>query len=131
MNFYSFYLISLIIVLFVFSLFTFSNSIKYLNEKDTTRQKWNNIIMAEFIFFKSIDMSILSFFDFYDSSDIFNTTLFITSEKVIWMFIEAIFDAAEIKDKYLIIIQIVFCSIPIACIVIFFIYSLLICYRHC
>ena len=131
LNFYSFYLISLIIALFVFSLFTFSNSIKYLNEKNTTRQKWNNIIMAEFIFFKSIDMSILSFFDFYDSSDIFNTTLFITSEKVIWMFIEAIFDAAEIKDKYLIIIQIVFCSIPIACIVIFFIYSLLMCYRHC
>ena len=95
----------------IFTLFTFISSICYYFEDDKSRKRWDNIIMAEFIFFKFIDMYILSFFDFLDNTDIFNTTLFITLEKVIWMVIEALFEGFETKEKTLIIIQIVFSSI--------------------
>ena len=95
-----------------FTFFTFISSIFYLLEENKTRERWDNIIMSEFIYFKSIDLSILSFFDFFDNTDLFNTTLFITLEKVTWMIIEAILDAVEIKEKTLIIIQIAFSSIP-------------------
>ena len=56
-------------------------------EDNKTTTKWDNIIMAEFICFKSIDMCILSFYDFFDNSELFNTALFITLEKVLWMII--------------------------------------------
>ena len=68
--------------------------------------------MAEFIYFKCIDLSILSFYDFFDNTDIFNTTLFITFEKFLWMLFEAIFDAYIENNKTLIIIQSVISGIP-------------------
>ena len=67
--------------------------------------------MAEFIYFKCIDLAILSFFDTYDNSDIFNSTLFITLEKFLWMIIEGIVDFCEPNTKILIIIQIVVSAI--------------------
>ena len=98
-------------LVFFFTIFTFISSICYYFEDDKSRKRWDNIIMAEFIFFKCIDMCLLSLFDFLDNTDIFNTTLFITLEKVIWMVIEALFEGFETKEKTLIIIQIAFSSI--------------------
>ena len=108
-----------------FSIFTFISSFCNYYEKNKTRKRWDNIIMAEFIFFKCIDLGILSFFDFFDNSDIINTTLFITLEKFIWMIIEAVFEAVELKEKTLIIIQIVISSIPSFIFIAMFIFRLI------
>ena len=51
-------------------------------------------------------------FDFFVSSELFNATLFIILEKVLWMIIEAILDSLELKENTLIIIQIVSSIIP-------------------
>ena len=107
------YLVLTLVFIFMFLTFTFINSMCYYFDNNKKRERWDNIIMAEFIFFKSIDLAILSFFDFFDNSDIFITALFITLEKFIWMIIEEVFDAVELKEKILIIIQIVISSLPV------------------
>ena len=91
----------------IFSIFTLVCSICYLTEEKVTTNKWDNIIMAEFIFFKCIDQQILFFFDFYDNTDIVNATMVITLEKVIWMIIETIIEFFEVKKNILIIVQII------------------------
>ena len=75
--------------------------------------------MAGFIFFKIIDMIILSFYDLFDNSDIFNTSLAITFEKLIWMIVEAIIDAFIVNKKALILVQIIVTSVFFAMIIIF------------
>ena len=67
--------------------------------------------MAEFIIFKILDLQILSFFDFFNDSDIFNTTLIITFEKLVWMIIETILDAYVENEKSLVLVQIIVTSI--------------------
>ena len=80
--------------------------------------------MAEFIYFKVLDFQILSFFDFLDNSDIFNTTLVITFEKLLWKIIETIIDIVVKNIRTLILIQIIITSIIIGtfyfCDVLFF-----------
>ena len=66
--------------------------------------------MAELIYFKIIDMTILNYYDFFDNSDIFNTSLAITLEKLIWMIAEAIIYASNPNKKYLVLIQIIVSS---------------------
>ena len=109
--------------LFGFTLFTFISSIYYYKEKNLKRKRWDNIIMAENIFFKVIDIMILSFFDFFDDTDIFNTTLAITVEKFIWMIIEVLIDGFVSNKKYLILIQIIITSIGLGIIIILFCYQ--------
>ena len=67
--------------------------------------------MAEFIYFKVLDLELLSFYDFFDNSDIFNATLAITFEKLFWMVIEEIIDSFINNKKSLIIIQLVITSL--------------------
>ena len=107
------FILIIFIYVFGFTLLTFISSICYLNEKNLSRGRWDNIIMAEFIYFKVIDMIILGFYNFFDNSDIFNTSLTITLEKFIWMIIETIIYASEPSAKSLVIAQIVFSSIGI------------------
>ena len=73
-----------IIPFFGFIIFTFFSSIFYYKDDNLKRERWNNIIMAEFIFFKVIDFQILSFFNFLDNSDIFNTTLLLLKNYFGW-----------------------------------------------
>ena len=94
----------------VFTFLTFISSICYMRENNLSRERWNNIIMAEFIFFKVIDMTILGFYDFFDNSDIFNTSLAITLEKLIWMIIETIIEVSDPNIKSLVIVQIIVTS---------------------
>ena len=103
------YLSFISFILMGFSLFTFISSLCHIKSNNLSlgSTKWNNIYKAEFIYFKCIDLAILSFFDTYDNSDIFNSTLFITLEKFLWMIIEGIVDFCEPNTKILIIIQIV------------------------
>ena len=103
--------------LFSFTIFTFVTSICYLAEDNLTRKRWDNIFMAEFIFFKVLDLQILSFYDFLDNSDIFNTSLAITVEKFIWMIIENIIDTYVDKKKWLVLCQLIITSIPTVIIV--------------
>ena len=102
----------LLFLLAGYSFLAFISSICYCYEDNLNRTRWDNIYMAEFIYFKCIDLSILSFYDFFDNTDIFNTTLFITFEKFLWMLFEAIFDAYIENNKTLIIIQSVISGIP-------------------
>jgi len=99
--------------IFCYSIFITICSICYIKEDNHSRKRWDNITMASFIFFKCIDLQILLYFDFYSNDDIFNETLGITAEKVFWMLIETIIDYLEIKEKYLVITQIVFSPILI------------------
>ena len=105
------YFVMAILPLMIFSIFTFISSVCYYTDENTTRERWNNIIMTEFILFKILDLQILSFFDFFENSDIFNTTLAITFEKLIWMIIETIFDAFIENKKSLVLVQIIITSI--------------------
>ena len=109
-NYFFFYMFAFLLG---FTFLTFISSICYIASEDKNRERWDNIIMAEYIYFKIIDMTILSFFDFFDNSDFFNNTLFITLEKFIWMIIEEIFDAIGAKEKTLVALQIVISLIPI------------------
>ena len=54
LNMYFFF--SVFVYLNVFFIFTFICSIYYSIEENTSRERWNNIIMAEFIIFKIIDL---------------------------------------------------------------------------
>ena len=83
----------------------------YAFEKNKSRKRWNNIIMAQYIFFKIIDIIMLTFYDIFDNSDLFNSSLVITIEKFLWMIIETLIYSFEVKTKYLIIIQILCSSI--------------------
>ena len=62
------------------------------------------------------------FYDFFDNTDILNTTLAITVEKFIWMIIEALIDNSVSHKKYLILAQIIITSISTGIIVIMFLY---------
>ena len=101
------------IPLFGFIIFTFISSVCYFTDNNLIRERWNNIIMTEFIYFKVLDFQILSFFDFLDNSDIFNTTLAITFEKLLWMIIETIIDAYVKNKKALVLVQIIVTSLII------------------
>ena len=114
------YLSLISFVLFGFTLFTFISSIYYYKEDNIHKKRWDNIIMAECIYFKVIDLMILSFFDFFDNTDIFNTTLAITVEKFIWMIIEVLIDNFVSNKKNLILIQIIITSISIGIFIIIF-----------
>ena len=109
-----------------FIILTFVGSVCYYTEDNLKRERWNNMIMAEFIYFKVLDFQILSFFDFLDNSDIFNTTLVITFEKLLWMIIETIIDTYVKNTRALIIIQMVISSLIIG-IALLLIILLLIC----
>ena len=100
----------IIFYVFGFTLLTFISSIYYLTDNNLSRGRWDNIIMAEFIYFKIIDMIILGFYDLFDDSDIFNTSLAITVEKLIWMIIETIIEVSEPNTKSLVIVQIIVTS---------------------
>ena len=95
------------ILMLGFIFFSFISSLYYLNDDNLERERWNNIVIGAFIYFKIIDLVILSFFDIFDNSDIFNASLAITIEKLIWMIIEAIIDGFNVKKKTLVIIQII------------------------
>ena len=76
--------------------------------------------MAECIFFKVLDLMILSFFDFFDNTDIFNSSLAITVEKFMWMIIEVLIDAFVSNKKKLILVQIIITSMGIGIFIIMF-----------
>ena len=76
--------------------------------------------MANFIFFKIIDFQILTVFNFYDNSDLFNTTLAITLEKLLWMIIETIIDTYVENKKKLVLVQLIVTA-PISAILLLFI----------
>ena len=97
--------------IFCYSIFITICSICYIKEDNHSRKRWDNITMASFIFFKCIDLQILLYFDFYSNDDIFNETLGITAEKLLWMLIETVINYFEIKKKHLVIAQIVFSPI--------------------
>ena len=102
------------LISFGYTCFTLIASIFYLVEDDVTKERWNNILMAEFIIFKIIDLIVLSFFDFFDNSDIFNSTLAITLEKFFWMIIETLIESLVENKKYLIKFQLILTSIVLA-----------------
>ena len=105
------YLSFISLFLFGFTIFTFISSIYYYKEKNLQRKRWDNIIMAECIYFKVLDLMILSFYDFFDNIDIFNTSLAITVERYIWMLFEVLFDTYVSNKKNLILIQIIITSL--------------------
>ena len=104
------FLISIFSYALGFTYFTLISSICYIKDNNVSRGRWDNIIMAEFICFKIIDMIILGFYDFFDNSDIFNTSLAITLEKFIWMIIETIIEVSKPSIKSLVIVQIIVTS---------------------
>ena len=110
---------------YIFIIFTFITSVCYYTDDNLKRERWNNIIMAEFIYFKVLDFQILSFFNFLDNSDIFNTTLVITFEKLLWMIIETIIDTYVKNTRKLILIQIIVTSFNLGVFLFIIIYAIL------
>ena len=86
-----------------------------------TKKRWDYIYMVGFGAFKTMDLMLLSFYDFFDNSDIFNTTLAITFEKLLWMIIETIINTYVENKKSLVLVQIIATSIILGLIAIFLI----------
>ena len=105
-------------ILFTFTLFILGSSACYYMEMSITKKRWDYIYMVGFGAFKTIDLMLLSFYDFFDNSDIFNTTLAITFEKLLWMIIEAIIYSFDFKNKILIVIQIIISSLAVLVLII-------------
>ena len=101
------------IYLFTYIIFTLVCSACYYADDNINRERWNNVIMTEYIFFKILDLQILTFFNFYDNSDIFNTSLAITLERLLWMIVETIIDSLVENKRRLVLVQIIITSIPI------------------
>ena len=80
-------------------------SIDYINKNNHSGKKFEDSIEGMVITIKCLDLHMLTFFDFFDDEDCLNTSLFITLEKLIWMIIEFMLDALEIKKNNLFIIQ--------------------------
>ena len=65
-------------------------------------------IQSDVIIFKSLELIMLSFYDFLDDDDCLNTSVFIYFERFIWTIIETLFDVYELHIKTLCIIQLTF-----------------------
>jgi hypothetical protein len=68
-------------------------------------------IQSDVIIFKSLELIMLSFYDFLDDDDCLNTSVFIYFERFIWTIIETLFDVYEVNIKTLCIIQLIFAII--------------------
>ena len=115
-------------IVFTFTIFILLSSACYCMEMSITKKRWDYIYMVGFGAFKTMDLMLLSFYDFFDNSDIFNTTLAITFEKLLWMIIEAIIYSMDISKKTLVSIQIVSSSFAVVLLIIYFCYH---CYTEC
>ena len=98
-----------------FALFTFISSICYYVINPLNKEIWNNIIMAEIIYFKVIDFQILTYIIFFGSADYSAKValILITVEKLLWMIFETFIDNLVKNLKYLVMIQIIVTSIGV------------------
>ena len=62
--------------------------------------------MGTIIYFKSIDQQLLSFFEFFENEDCFNTTSLISAAKFLLEIVEEVIDYFNIKSKSIIYVQI-------------------------
>ena len=110
LNFYSNYFY---IFFLGFVLFTFITSIIYYIINPLNKERWNNIIMAEIIYFKVIDFHILTLIIFIDGASYGGKValILITAEKLLWMIFETFIDNIIKNLKYLVIVQIIVTSI--------------------
>ena len=111
-------LITVQVILFAFTIFILISSVCYYEEMKITKKRWDYVYMVGYGVFKTIDLIILSFYDFFDNSDIFNTTLAITFEKLLWMIIEAIIYSLDISKKTLVVVQLICSSIAIVILIV-------------
>ena len=100
------FLIVLISYLSLFALWTFIISLLYYKEKNPSGKKWDILIMGTVIYFKSIDQQLLSFFEFFENEDCFNTTSLISAAKFLLEIVEEVIDYFNIKSKSIIYVQI-------------------------
>ena len=112
LNFYSNYFY---IFFLGFVLFTFITSIIYYIINPLNKERWNNIIMAEIIYFKVIDFQILTATNFFEDTNFIarGTLFFITLEKLLWMIIETLIYNFVKNLKYLVLVQIIVTSIGV------------------
>ena len=106
---YTFIVLTFLLISYLigFSIGILVVSILYICKDNHTGKTWDERFLNSPILIKSLDLQMLSFFDFFDDEDCLNTSLFITLEKLIWMIIEVILDIFEIKKNNLFIIQLV------------------------
>lgn len=91
-----------------YSLLTFIISIIYLACGKPSGQKWENLMMVEFMLMKMLDLYLLTLYDFFDDLDCLNTSIVITSARYLWIIIEVLIDVFEINTTILISLQIGF-----------------------
>ena len=98
-----------------FALFTFISSICHYVINPLNKEIWNNIIMAEIIYFKVIDFQILTATNFFEDTNFIarGTLFFITLEKLLWMIIETLIYNFVKNLKYLVLVQIIVTSIGV------------------
>ena len=94
------FLIVLISYLSLFALWTFIISLLYYKEKNPSGKKWDILIMGTVIYFKSIDQQLLSFFEFFENEDCFNTTSLISAAKFLLEIVEEVIDYFNSNRNY-------------------------------
>ena len=89
--------------------------------------KWDDILMDSIIMYKIVDLSMLSYYDFFDDSDFLNANVVITFERFLWMIIEVFLDNSKIKIKNLIIFQLAISSVFSLIFVMMIVNSIILC----
>ena len=99
---YLFFIICSLLIYFGCNLYY---SISYIYDDKKPEEKWDEILKIEILDFKTLDLHMLTFYDFFNDDDCVNTGSFIMAQNIIWMIIEIFFDIYEVKIRTLIIIQ--------------------------
>ena len=121
------HLIIILVFLIITSVVNFIFSIIYLAKDMPSGGKWDDILMASIIMYKSVDLTMLSYYDFFDDSDFLNTSVVITFERFLWMVIEVFLDNSKIKIKNLIILQLAISSVFSLIFVMMIVNSIILC----
>ena len=99
------YLAITFLALFCYFVSNLGCSIIYIYDDKKTEEEWDQIIKPQILSFKSLDLHMLTFYDFFNDEDCLNTGFIIKAQNFIWMVIEIFFDIFEVKIRTLIIIQ--------------------------
>ena len=101
-------IIYIILLLAFVTIITFTISIVFIGKTHLRKEDFDYIILSDVIFYKCLDLIILSFFDFLDNRGLLNTSFFIKLERLIWSIIEVLFEVFEVQIKTIFIFRLVF-----------------------
>ena len=90
------------------TIFTLILSLRIILKSHLRKDDYDFLIKSDVAAFKSLDLMMLSLYDFLDDEDCLNTSIFIYFERFLWTILEMLFDLYELYMKTLCIFQMIF-----------------------